>query len=88
MNLTSLCFALFFVGLDGRKADIWSLGMMVLEMALGKPPYSSPGVAIYKVCLTDELPPFPDSLSEQGKDFVRHCLQRDPARRPDASELR
>jgi serine/threonine protein kinase len=71
----------------GRKADIWSLGMMVLEMVHGRPPYSSPGVAIYKVCMTNELPPFPASLSLEGRDFVGLCLDRDPLQRPGASVL-
>jgi len=72
----------------GRKADIWSLGLMVLEMAQGKPPYTNPGVAIFKVCMTDELPPFPDSLSEEGRDFVARCLERNPDSRPDADQLK
>lgn len=72
----------------GRKADIWSLGMMTLEMAHGKPPYANPGVAIYKVCLTDELPPVPDTMSATGVDFINRALTRDPHQRPDASELR
>jgi len=71
----------------GRKADIWSLGMMVLEMAKGKPPYSNPGAAIYKVCMTNELPPFPASMSTDGQGFVAKCLDRDPTCRPDALEL-
>jgi len=71
----------------GRKADIWSLGMMVLEMVHGRAPYSSPGVAIYKVCMTDELPPFPPTLSAEGGDFVSRCLERSPLRRPDAATL-
>lgn len=29
----------------------------------------------------------PDHLSNEGKDFVRRCLQRNPRDRPSASEL-
>ncbi|XAR70281.1 Mitogen-activated protein kinase kinase kinase [Bertholletia excelsa] len=69
--------------------DIWSLGCTVLEMATGKPPWSQyEGVAaMFKIGNSKELPPIPDNLSDEGKDFVRKCLQRNPSLRPTAAEL-
>ncbi|XP_044506016.1 mitogen-activated protein kinase kinase kinase YODA-like [Mangifera indica] len=69
--------------------DIWSLGCTVLEMATTKPPWSQyEGVAaMFKIGNSKELPAIPDHLSNEGKDFVRQCLQRNPAFRPTAAEL-
>ena len=73
----------------GRKADLWSLGICVIEMATGKPPYSDlgPVTALFKIGSTDQPPPFPPSLSATGKDFLSSCLSRDPKCRPSAEEL-
>ncbi|KAF2313324.1 hypothetical protein GH714_010355 [Hevea brasiliensis] len=64
--------------------DIWSLGCTVLEMATAKLPWSQyEGVAVmFKIGNSKELPAFPDNLSDDGKDFVRQCLQRNPSHRP------
>ena len=43
--------------------------------------------AMFKIGNSKELPKIPDHLSNEGKDFVRRCLQRDPRDRPLASEL-
>ncbi|KAL3652707.1 hypothetical protein CASFOL_002388 [Castilleja foliolosa] len=69
--------------------DIWSLGCTVLEMATTKPPWSQyEGVAaMFKVGNSKELPEIPNHLSDEGKDFVVKCLQRDPNRRPTAAQL-
>ncbi|CAA0812161.1 Mitogen-activated protein kinase kinase kinase YODA [Striga hermonthica] len=69
--------------------DIWSLGCTVLEMATAKPPWSQyEGVAaLFKVGNSKELPEIPDHLSDEGKDFVLKCLQRNPSRRPTAAQL-
>nr|XP_043639852.1 mitogen-activated protein kinase kinase kinase YODA-like [Erigeron canadensis] len=69
--------------------DIWSLGCTVLEMATTKPPWSQyEGVAaLFKIGNSKELPVIPDHLSEEGKDFVRQCLQRNPLHRPTAAQL-
>ncbi|KAE8729948.1 Mitogen-activated protein kinase kinase kinase YODA [Hibiscus syriacus] len=69
--------------------DIWSLGCTVLEMATTKPPWSQyEGVAaMFKIGNSKELPPIPDYLSDEGKDFVRQCLQRNPQNRPNAVQL-
>lgn len=73
----------------GRKADIWSLGIVVIEMASGKPPYSDlgPVTALFKIGSTDQAPPFPASLSAAAKEFLSVCLDRDPKGRPSAEEL-
>lgn len=71
----------------GRKADIWSLGMAVVEMATGKPAWANPATAVYKACFTDELPPLPETLSNDALDFLARCFRRDPAERPTAVEL-
>ncbi|KAH6783300.1 Protein kinase superfamily protein [Perilla frutescens var. hirtella] len=69
--------------------DVWSLGCTVLEMATTKPPWSQyEGVAaMFKIGNSKELPEIPNHLSEDGKDFVRQCLQRDPSNRPTAARL-
>eukprot|EP00249_Psilotum_nudum_P022750 c28631_g1_i2 orf=709-3417(-) len=68
--------------------DIWSLGCTVIEMVTGKPPWSEyEGVAaMFKVTRCDS-PPIPNSFSSKGKDFVRLCLQKNPAERPTAAML-
>ncbi|CAN1180658.1 Mitogen-activated protein kinase kinase kinase YODA [Linum perenne] len=69
--------------------DIWSLGCTVLEMATTKPPWSQfEGVAaMFKIGNSKDLPPIPDQLSDDGKDFVRQCLRRNPSQRPTAAQL-
>ncbi|KAJ6830599.1 mitogen-activated protein kinase kinase kinase YODA-like isoform X1 [Iris pallida] len=69
--------------------DIWSLGCTVLEMATSKPPWSQyEGIAaMFKIGNSKELPAIPDHLSDDGKDFIRQCLQREPSKRPTAAEL-
>lgn len=69
--------------------DIWSLGCTVIEMATAKPPWSKyEGVAaLFKIGYSKELPVPPDHLSEEGKDFVWQCLQRNPQDRPTAVQL-
>ncbi|KAJ6971302.1 mitogen-activated protein kinase kinase kinase YODA [Populus alba] len=69
--------------------DIWSLGCTVLEMATTKPPWSQfEGVAaMFKIGNSKDLPEIPEDLSDEGKDFIRQCLQRNPLDRPTASQL-
>ncbi|OVA05829.1 Protein kinase domain [Macleaya cordata] len=69
--------------------DIWSLGCTVLEMATTKPPWSQyEGIAaMFKIGNSKELPAIPDHLSDDGKDFVKQCLQRNPLHRPTAAQL-
>lgn len=42
---------------------------------------------MFKIGNSKELPTIPDHLSEDGKDFVRQCLQRNPLHRPTAAQL-
>ncbi|PIN13171.1 MEKK [Handroanthus impetiginosus] len=72
----------------GRAADIWSLGCTVLEMLSRKVPYS--GLewhqALFKIG-GGELPPIPDNLSEDARDFICRCFQVNPKDRPTAAQL-
>jgi serine/threonine protein kinase len=67
--------------------DIWSLGCTIIEMFTGKPPWSEfeGAAAMFKVMR--DSPPIPESMSPEGKDFLRLCFQRNPAERPTASML-
>ncbi|WVZ23878.1 hypothetical protein V8G54_002422 [Vigna mungo] len=67
--------------------DIWSLGCTIIEMFTGKPPWSEyeGAAALFKVM--KETPPIPETLSPEGKDFLRCCFIRNPAERPAAAVL-
>ncbi|XP_013114398.2 mitogen-activated protein kinase kinase kinase 4 isoform X1 [Stomoxys calcitrans] len=73
----------------GRAADIWSVGCVVVEMASGKRPWAqfdSNFQIMFKVGM-GEKPEAPETLSQEGHDFIDQCLQHDPKDRMTALEL-
>ena len=74
----------------GRKADIWSFGCTMVEMATGShpwPQFDDPMVAIYHISSNEVQPYIPDHLSPVAQDFISKCLAHDPTERPTAHEL-
>eukprot|EP00005_Dracoamoeba_jomungandri_P003072 CAMPEP_0174260378 /NCGR_PEP_ID=MMETSP0439-20130205/9674_1 /TAXON_ID=0 /ORGANISM="Stereomyxa ramosa, Strain Chinc5" /LENGTH=502 /DNA_ID=CAMNT_0015344609 /DNA_START=117 /DNA_END=1625 /DNA_ORIENTATION=+ len=74
----------------GSKVDIWSLGIMVMEMTEGEPPYMEyPPLRALFLITTEGIPPLqePDKWSDELKDFLKLCLTKDYDARPDTTEL-
>lgn len=71
------------------KADIWSLGITVYEIATGNPPYCDKGATWAMTMIEKQTPPrlegreYPSAL----KECIALCLDENPDERPSADEL-
>ena len=72
--------------------DIWSLGITLVECALGQFPYTAYTGNNYFVLLSqilnDPPPQLPaDTFSDEFRDFILQCLSKEPEGRPSAEQL-
>ncbi|KAJ1857814.1 Protein kinase, partial [Coemansia sp. RSA 2703] len=74
----------------GSKVDVWSLGIMVIEMIESEPPYldEEPLKALYLIA-TNGTPALkrPETLSRELKGFLAECLCVDVQSRATMEEL-
>eukprot|EP00768_Dysnectes_brevis_P006582 gnl/Dysnectes_brevis/523_a579_2191.p1 GENE.gnl/Dysnectes_brevis/523_a579_2191~~gnl/Dysnectes_brevis/523_a579_2191.p1 ORF type:complete len:477 (+),score=157.95 gnl/Dysnectes_brevis/523_a579_2191:85-1515(+) len=72
------------------KVDLWSLGVLALELAEGVPPYMDlPPLRAVFLVVTQPAPSLrnPSRWSPEFRDFLGLCLQKDPDSRATAQEL-
>jgi mitogen-activated protein kinase kinase kinase len=72
-----------------KKADIWSLGCLIVEMFTGSHPFPnhSQFQAIFAIGASSAKPDIPSQASEEGKKFLAMTFETDYQKRPSAEQL-
>lgn len=70
------------------KADVFSLGALVYELAALKHPYEAKNTSeLHRKILNESIPRLPTYYSEDLNYIVMKCLTKDPQKRPNVEQL-
>ncbi|KAK2009828.1 Pkinase-domain-containing protein [Colletotrichum eremochloae] len=73
---------------DGRAADIWSMGVSLYCLRYGKLPFEQDGVLEMYEAIKTESPVLPEDENPDFVDLMNRILEKDPQKRIRMSELR
>ncbi|KAL4504560.1 hypothetical protein ABPG72_010006 [Tetrahymena utriculariae] len=80
--------------LDGKtghsyEVDIWSLGVIIYTLIIGKPPFETPDVKTTYKKIRNISYGFPENvpISDQARGLITRILNIDPQRRPSLDEI-
>ena len=64
------------------RSDIWALGVLLYEMASGKPPFrGTTQTDVVSAIVKQAQAPLPAKVSPGLRNVIQHCLTKEPARR-------
>lgn len=71
-----------------KKADVWSVGVLLYEMLALKRPYTAQNMrGLMEKVLEGKFPPTPSHYSKEMQGLVAFILDRDPDKRPSMREI-
>lgn len=80
--------------LDGKcghsyEVDVWSLGVIIYTLLIGKPPFETPDVKTTYKKIRQNNYTFPDHvpISDQSRSLITKILNLDPSKRPTISDI-
>jgi polo-like kinase 1 len=71
------------------EVDIWSLGVIIYTLIIGKPPFDTPYLKTTLQRIKANSYTFPEDvpISDAAKDLITSILSKDPAKRPTLEEI-
>jgi polo-like kinase 1 len=71
------------------EVDIWSLGVIIYTLIIGKPPFETSDVKTTYKRIRMNAYSFPENvpISDAAKDIITKILNNDPAKRPNVDEI-